>query len=250
MLLFVYRFLPVLSMYLVQWQLRVLCAAGTQVTNPKLHPKTFTSIGLHLSLSVIQMDVMPSDLIGSGGLFSLCPFWSTGAFLKSLECLSWAAMPASASSRTGSMVYSDNPDKLGACWAPTCRRYSVEKLLSLILRIFTKFFVFRLSLLFYGFPLQVRFTLCNCVQSAQELKAFSTKYFLWVLKTSDKFNQKQLFKSFCRKYWRDTARKACVCASFFFVLFMFSLSSFFVLTMRGQKIYFDALDFCFWIPYC
>lgn len=33
----------------------------------------------------------------------------------------------------------------------------------------------------------------------------------------------------------------------FFVLFVFSLSSFFALTMRGQKIYFDALDFSFWI---
>lgn len=118
----------------------------------------------------------------------------------------------------------------------------------LILRIFIKFFLFKFSLLFYGFPLQVTFILCNCVQSVQWLKAFSTKYFLWLLNTPDKFNQKQIFKSFCSKYQTDFSRKACVCALFFFFFFTFSLSVFLYLKYEARNCTFvDAIDFSFWI---
>lgn len=114
----------------------------------------------HIFLMKVFLIQKLTDLMCSRRLFSLCHLWNTGAFLKSLKCLSWAALPTSPSCRTGPTVYYWYP-RYFVCWSPTCRGCSVKNLLSLILRIFTKFFLLKFSLLFYGFPLQVRFILCN-----------------------------------------------------------------------------------------
>lgn len=173
-----------------------------------------------------------TGLICSRRWSSLCYLWNTGAFLKSFHVLLEQLCQLQLFVGLGLRFITDmllvEPLLVGGTlW---------KKMLCLILRIFTKFFLLKFSLWFYGFPPQVRFILCNCVQSGEELKAFKQNI-LWVSSTPDKFNQKQLFTSFCSKCQTDFSRKACVCALFFFLLFVFSLSVF-VLNMSGQKLYF------------
>lgn len=121
----------------------------------------------------------------------------------------------------------------------------MEKLLSLILSTFTNFFLFKFSWLFYDFPL-VRFILCNCVQPAQALRAFSTKYFQWELNTAD--NQKQLFKSFCSKYQTDFWRKACVYVLFFSFIHVFFAHLFLPQIWQARNCTFiHGIEFSFWV---
>lgn len=155
-----------------------------------------------------------TGLICSRRLSSLCHLWNRGAFLKSFHVLIEQLCQMQLFAGLGLRFITDmlllEPLLVGGTpW---------KKMLSLILRIFTTFFLFKFSLWFYGFPLQVRFILCNCDQSGEQLKAFKQNI-LWVSSTPDKFNQKQLFRSFCNKYQTDFSRKDCVCALFFFFFY-------------------------------
>lgn len=116
-------------------------------------------------------------------------------------------------------------------------RVTLWEILLLILKIFTEFFLFKYSLLFQDFPLQVRFILYNIAKSRQELKAFSTKYFLQVFNTPDKFNQKCTFKFFLQQVPDRLFffHGRLVYVLHFSLLIVFSLSFFFCLKYKRPE---------------
>jgi len=64
----------------------------------------FTTLS-HSFLMTVFLTQKLTDLIFSRRLFSRCHLWNTGAFLKSIRCLSWAAPLTSASCKTRPTVY-------------------------------------------------------------------------------------------------------------------------------------------------